>query len=193
MEDFPVLDDDTGTLVLARRDDLQVIDRLMYGKTMHYPLLATREGVSLERTWLAMPASFPGNWHSASETAGFATPGCMNSHTGIPASSGAELTLQPRIFSPDNDGTDDLLTLTLRPGTPGFATDITVYDSRGRLVKVLANHVLCGSESVFTWDGSAGSGGLAAPGVYVIVAAWQHPGGSVKSARVAAVLAVRIP
>jgi hypothetical protein len=188
MPGFPVFGDDTGTVTIARKDNLAIIDRMRYSSEMHYPLLASREGVSLERTSPDLPSEEPGNWHSAAETAGFATPGYQNSHRVLLEQSGLEITLQPEVFSPDNDGYDDLLTVIIREPEPDYTVSIVVYDSKGRAVRQLANNVLTGSESVFTWDGMTIQQRKAPLGFYILMIEMIRPDGTVKRVRKTAVL-----
>ena len=180
MPGFPVLGDETGTVILARRDNHLVVDKVSYDPGMHYPLLVSTSGVSLERSCADIPSGQRDNWHSAAETAGFATPGYLNSHVAGPGSSSQELIAEPVIFSPDNDGHDDLLTITLREQQPDNAVSIEIYDAQGRLVLQLANHVLLGSGSVFIWDGMTAGKTRAPVGFYIILAEIVSPDGTVK-------------
>jgi hypothetical protein len=76
---------------------------------MHFQLLNSFEGVSLERLSEAMPTSQQSNWHSASEASGFATPGIANSQSISIENMGGVFELSTSIFSPDNDGMDDVI------------------------------------------------------------------------------------
>jgi hypothetical protein len=180
MTGFPVFGDDTGTVVLARKDNMVIIDKMQYNPGMHYPLLVTSEGVSLERTNPGLPSDDLNNWHSAAETAWFATPGYQNSHWVVSDETSQEVVVQPDIFSPDNDGRDDLLIVTIRVNEPDFAVNMAVYDSRGRLTRQLANHVLIGSKGVFMWDGMTVLRTKAPMGIYVLLVELVHPVGTVR-------------
>jgi len=188
MNGFPVFGDDTGTIIIARKDNMAVIDKMQYNPEMHYPLLATAEGVSLERTNPDLPSYDISNWHSAAETAGFATPGYQNSHWVVPEETNQEIMIQPAIFSPDNDGRDDLLMVTIRENDPDYMVNIIVYDSRGRLVKQIVNNVLIGSEGVFTWDGMTESRSKAPIGFYILFIELTKPDGTVKKIKKSVVL-----
>jgi hypothetical protein len=188
MTGFPVFGDDTGTVVLARKDNLTIIDRMHYDPDMHYPLLITREGVSLERTNPEMPSDDNNNWHSAAETVGFATPAFQNSHRVMLEGTDQEITIEPDIFSPDNDGHDDLLNIIIRENDPDYAVSITVYDSRGRVVRQLVNNVLTGSEGFFVWDGMTANRSKASLGWYVLLIELTRPDGTVRRIKKTAVL-----
>lgn len=188
MTGFPVLGDDAGTVIIARKDNMEILDKVEYNKEMHYPLLTTTEGVSLERTKPDLPSDDKGNWHSAAETAGFATPGYQNSHWIADDVTNQEIIVQPAIFSPDNDGRDDLLIVTIREPEPDYAVNIFIYDSRGRLVGQLANNVVFGSEGVFIWDGMTASRGKAPLGFYILLIELTRPDGIVRKIKRTVVL-----
>ena len=192
MASFPALDSDSGTVILARRDNLSIIDAVHYDQGMHYPYLASTEGVSLERLSADLPSGDRGNWHSAAEPAGFGTPGAPNSH-GLPDDAGdGTLTLEPAVFSPDNDGKDDLLTIGIKIDDPSCAVTVTVFDSRGSVVARPASNVLAGAENLFTWDGFRADGTKAPVGIYVVLAEILQGDGKLTRLRKAAVLAARL-
>lgn len=188
MTGFPVFGDDTGTVIIARKDNFAIIDKMRYNDEMHYPLLVTAEGVSLERTNPDLPSDDSNNWHSAAETSGFATPGYLNSHWKIPEVTDHEIMVQPAIFSPDNDGFDDLLIITLRVKDPDFAVNIMVYDSRGRQIRQIANNVMVGTEGIFIWDGMTAARMKASLGFYVLLIEMTRPDGTVRKIKRTAVL-----
>lgn len=183
MPGFPTLGDDTGTVILARKDNLAIIDRMSYNPEMHFPLLATSEGVSLERTSPDLPSEEVSNWHSAAETIGFATPGYHNSHWIMPVESSGEIMITPAVFSPDNDGYDDLLTIVIRGNAPDCAVTISVYDSRGRFVRQIANNILTGSEVVFLWDGMNAGRSKVPIGFYIVLTELVRPDGTVRKSK----------
>ncbi|MEI6172774.1 MAG: lamin tail domain-containing protein [Bacteroidota bacterium] len=192
MTGFPAFGDDTGTVLLARKDNLVIIDKMLYNPEMHYPLLATREGVSLERTNPDLPSDDKTNWHSAAETVGFATPGYQNSHRPTSGATDQEISIEPEIFSPDNDGRDDLLNIIIREREPDCSVNIRVFDFQGRLIRQLANNILSGSEGVFVWDGMTASRSKAPIGYYVLLIEITHPDGSIRTIKKTAILAAKL-
>ena len=188
MSEFPTFGDDTGTVILARKDDLAIIDKMRYDPEMHYPLLSTKEGVSLERANSEMPSGDKNNWHSAAETVGFATPAYQNSQKFTSGGEDQEITITPDIFSPDNDGRDDLLHIALSKNEPDCAVNISIYDSGGRLARQLANHVLSGSEGIFIWDGMTDSRSKAPLGFYILLIEISRPDGMVRKIKKTAIL-----
>ncbi|MEI7660746.1 MAG: lamin tail domain-containing protein [Bacteroidota bacterium] len=192
MPGFPVFGDDEGTVILAGKNDATIIDRLQYDKGMHYSLLASTEGVSLERSFPDLPSGQRDNWHSAAETAGFATPGYLNSHFASAGDQDQEVTTWPEVFSPDNDGHDDLLMIGIHEKEPDCAVSIDIYDAQGRLVRHLVNHVLLGNEGVFIWDGITGGGTKAAIGFYILLVEISRPGGTVRRVKKTTVVGGRL-
>ena len=49
----------------------------------------------------------------------------------------------------------------------GYAASLTIYDSRGRLVKMLVNNEVLGSEGAFSWDGRTDENRKANIGMYI--------------------------
>ncbi len=78
MEKFPSFNNDEDYVVLLN-ENIQVIDELHYTDKMHSPLFADEEGVSLERISFSDETNNPKNWHSASTSSGYGTPGYENS------------------------------------------------------------------------------------------------------------------
>jgi hypothetical protein len=173
MVPFPLLDNTGGKLILAGKNG-KTIDVLTYNsEEMHFPLLSTNKGVALERIRPCMPGDRPDNWNSASQNAGFGTPGYANSQFlgDLPPGS-AEMECFPDVFSPDGDGKDDVLTISCRFDHSGISGQILIFDRFGRKVCLLADNQLMGTENVFTWDGIRDDGILASPGPYIVFGEW---------------------
>jgi hypothetical protein len=180
MTGFPYFNDDSGKVVLARRDNYGLIDSVVYTKEMQYPLLALKEGVSLERLDPDRPSNDVTNWHSAASTVGFATPGYQNSQKLSAIKDESFIRLFPQVISPDNDGIDDILSITLCPDRPGYNAVIDIYDAMGRKVRSLSGSTLLPSEGVFYWDGTSSQRTIVSMGIYIIYAELIHPDGTVK-------------
>ncbi|MEI7981714.1 MAG: gliding motility-associated C-terminal domain-containing protein, partial [Bacteroidota bacterium] len=179
MSDLPAFDNDSGIIVLARNDNIEVIDKVHYHPEMHFPLLATKEGVSLERLNPDRPSFDETNWHSAAETVGFATPGYQNSHGSGTTETNVEIDVGPELFSPDNDGKDDIVNIEFKVKEPYAAVSISIYDSRGRLVVTLANNILLSAQEIFSWNGLTGDHNKAPIGSYIIFIELTKPEGMV--------------
>jgi hypothetical protein len=177
MDRMPPLNNDDGTLIISNLQ-MEKIDELIYNSDMHSPLLADRKGVSLERINFNRPSSDPTNWLSASQNSGFATPGYLNSQfSEISGNKKAVLNIEPKIFSPDNSGYDDVVNIAYELEKPGFSGNITIYDARGRTVRRLARNVILGTSGTFSWDGRNESNGQSPLGIYLIFMEIYHPDG----------------
>jgi hypothetical protein len=161
------LPEKSGTLALLD-NNLKILDQFGYSSDLHFQLLTITEGVSLERIHDDKPTNLADNWHSAAADAGFATPGYENSQAfkGNEISP-AEIWVEPEVFTPDNDGTNDYVTLNYLFDKPGYVATILVFDSRGRIIKQLANNLLLGTRGMLTWDGINADGRLEDAGIYV--------------------------
>lgn len=167
MSSFPSLAKETGNVGLATVA-LQVIDALVYDKSFQFSLLNSIDNVSMERILQDGPTQDPRNWTSAAQQVGFATPGYRNSQYGKLAPMSGNFTLEPPIFSPDNDGYQDQLFVRYALPEAGFIGTVKVYDAAGREVKTLANNELLGIEGYWVWDGTITDGSKARVGVYAI-------------------------
>ncbi|GEO05073.1 hypothetical protein AAE02nite_27370 [Adhaeribacter aerolatus] len=166
MNRLPGFSDDQGTVLLFD-NSRKLIDRFAYHEEMHYKLLRDRNGVSLERIRLHGDSSAV-NWHSAASTVGYATPGYKNSqyHEQTPASQ--FFTIDPEIFTPDEDGDKDFTTINYRTEAAGYITNITIFDAAGREVRRLVKNELLGQNGFFRWDGLDERGRKVPVGYYVL-------------------------
>ena len=187
IENLPTFSDEEGEVILLNGSG-EIIDEVAYRDDWHFALLADREGVSLERLRAEGPSSDPENWHSASATSGFGTPTGPNSQVRDHSTSSQVLWAYPPVLSPDNDGTDDFLTLEYRLEEPGYFAHIDVFDIQGRWVRVLAHAALCGTQGRFRWDGLTATGRRPPPGLYILCTTFQHPRGYTKKIKTPVVI-----
>ncbi len=190
MESFPGLLNDEGSVILKTNSDT-IVDFMVYTADMHFPLLATTDGVSLERIDYNRPASDITNWHSAAETVGYATPAYKNSQFMKGEAEDGMLTLSPEIFSPDQDGYNDVLNIICKTDGPGKVVNIVIYDSKGRLVKTLVKSSYISGENTYTWDGTKDNNQKANIGIYIVYAELFDAAGKVKHYKKTAVLATK--
>jgi hypothetical protein len=177
---------------MFRKRDGTLLDHIAFDHSMHHPLLVTTAGVSLERVSSERPSGDRTNWHSAASSAGYGTPGEKNSQWFEPVPGDGRVSLQPRIFSPDNDGKDDLLNIVFRFNGPGYTASITVFDDRGRKVRQLENSVLAAPEGILTWDGLNEQYERVDAGIYVIMIELIQPDGKVVRYKKTAVAACHL-
>ncbi len=188
---LPAYNNDAGTVVLLS-DSLLLLDEFPYREEMHHPLLADCEGVSLERIHPAAPAAEEKSWRSASQLAGFATPGYLNSCFLPDTAGGGGLFPGQTSFSPNQDGYNDALILTFRTTLANPAGNCTVYDPAGNRVGRLLNNTLLPATGTVSWDGRDLHGQLLPPGPYIVVLEIFNPEGRRELYRKAVILTVRL-
>ena len=191
MDRMPQMNNESGRVAITGLG-LNVLDDFEYMATMHSPLLTDRKGISLERIHYSRPTSDPSNWLSASENSGFATPGYKNSQfSELTARPQNILNIDPKIFSPDNSGYNDVVNIGYELDKPGYTGNITVFDSRGRLIRRVARNELFGTSGVYSWDGRNDANNQSRLGVYLILMELFHPDGEVRKYKEAVVLGGR--
>ncbi|MBK8225728.1 MAG: lamin tail domain-containing protein [Flavobacteriales bacterium] len=165
---LPAYNNGNGAVVLLDGANA-VLDLFRYDDALHITLMNATEGYSLERVDPARATDDPTNWHTASDVAGKATPGFGNSQFSPAPSASGQMTIDPAIFSPDQDGYQDLLTIAYRFDQPGFVGTIVIYDVAGREARRLMENQLLGAEGAISWDGILDGGSKGRMGPYVVV------------------------
>jgi hypothetical protein len=188
---MPAFSNEYGTVVIATRAG-NILDFFYYEESMHFPLLKNFKGVSLERLNVNLPASDNDNWHSASESVGFATPAYVNSQMLLGGKPVGSLSTEPEIFSPDNDGRDDVLLIHYQMEKSGYTGTLSVYDSHGKRVNILQNNTLLGISGSFSWDGLDENQRKLPIGVYVILLEVFTTNGERSSFKTTTVLGTRL-
>lgn len=189
--DLPSYNNDSGTVYLLTVDSI-ISESFSYNEEMHFPLLSDVNGVSLERLDVNRHVADNGNWHSAAETVGFGTPGLENSQYYPTSGAVGEVNTDPEIFSPDNDGYNDVLNINYSFTEPGFVATIRIYDANGRPVRELATNELLAITGTFTWDGTTDKGEKARIGMYVILFEAFNTSGNVSTHKLSTVLGGRL-
>lgn len=164
---LPSFSDDEGTVV-ALNFQGNVVDEVKYKDDWHFKLIDDAEGVSLERIDPAGPSQDETNWHSAASTAGYGTPGYKNSQYKLLNNINATIELSPKVFSPDNDGRDDIATVQYEVTEPGYIANITIFDAAGRPVRNLVRNGTLGLKGYWNWDGLDDKGNKLPVGTYII-------------------------
>jgi hypothetical protein len=189
MPSIPAMNISDGVVVLADMGNT-IIDKLIYNVSWQFPLLNSSKGVSLERIDFDRPTQDANNWHSAASNVN-ATPAYKNSQYSQ-GDNGSEVSVTPEIFSPDEDGYNDVVNISYNFSTPGFVANVTVYDSKGRLVRTLVRNELLGTGGAFSWDGINDAREKAAIGIYVIYFEVFDTKGTVKKYKRTCVLASKL-
>lgn len=188
---LPGYNNGSGTVVLLDAAN-NVIDLFRYSDDLHFELLSGTEGTSLERVDPERPTNDATNWHSAAQDAGKATPGYRNSQYAAAPEARGTMTIDPPIFSPDNDGHQDLLTISYRFDRPGFVATLKVFDVAGREVRSLWNNELLGTSGAVSWDGIMDGGSKARMGPYIVLMEAYDLDGHVEKYRTTVTLAHRL-
>lgn len=188
LSSLPSYNDDSASVYLLLPDS-SVCDRFSYDSDMHYPLIKDDDGVSLERIDYNRETNDPTNWHSAAENVGWATPGKENSQYFPGMLTDDMISTSPEIFSPDNDGFEDVLNISYTLDGPGYVGNVTIFDRQGRVVKYLLQNELLSTEGIVTWDGTNNKREKALIGVYVIYFEVFDLEGNVSGVKKATVLA----
>jgi hypothetical protein len=165
---LPSYPDDQGEVLLLNQQAL-LVDELDYLDKWHFELIRDREGVSLERLTANAPTQEAANWHSASTSSGYGTPGYRNSQDRREALTGGAISLNTKLITPDMDGRDDFLLISYQFPAPGTVASVTVFDDRGRTVRTVARSSLCGTSGFFRWDGLGVNGQALTTGVYIVL------------------------
>ncbi len=187
IQSLPSLPDDQGQISLWSANRV-LIDSFVYHRSMHQELLNSREGVALERID-AEKASIRSNWHSASGASGYGTPTTKNSVTGLKqTSTDLVFSLKTKVFTPNGDGIDDVLSLDYIVPDHGYLARVELFSDRGRLVKRLGNNLSLSIEGSLEWDGTDENHRLMPAGIYILRIEVVHLKGDRKIDRLTAVL-----
>nr|WP_294862683.1 lamin tail domain-containing protein [uncultured Fluviicola sp.] len=177
---LPLLNNDSSTIQLIYNS--VVIDKVSYREDWHLSLIDDTENKTLERISPEGGSSDASNWHTAAETIGFGTPGKINSQYQSGSVSSVFGTTEP-IFSPDNDGFQDVL-LFQYSFDIGMIATLKIFDNQGREVHTLFSSELLGQQGSFTWDGVMSNNQKAPIGIYIaVIEAFSVDGGGKQFAK----------
>ena len=175
---LPGFPDEKGSVVLLNNEGV-VIDFFDYNENHHFPLIKDPNGVSLERIAADAPTNNTSNWHSAASTAGYATPGYVNSQSILDNFIADKINISPKVFLPDNSGLEDFTTISYNFGTNGFIANISIFDVAGRKVRTIAKNELLARSGFYTWDGTSDNRTKVNVGYYIVFFEVFNPQGVV--------------
>ena len=132
-------------------------------------MLAEEKGISLERISFTQKTNDAKNWHSASTTSGYGTPGYMNSQVEIENNSSPNIVFTPESFSPNFDGYNDEYKIQYELEKPGYVANISIFDATGKFVMKLVNNEILGTGGTIKWDGRDQTGQQKSLGVYIVL------------------------
>jgi hypothetical protein len=192
MESLPSFNISVGAVVLSTPQQ-KIIDDLVYYDSWQFPLLVSTKGVALERINYNRNTQDDRNWHSASQNVGFGTPAYRNSQFSENLdNSNDEITIDPEVFSPDNDGYQDVVNIIFKSDNPGNTGTITIFDSRGRLIRNLVKNELWGNAGTYSWDGITNDNDKARIGIYVVLVEVFDVNGNSKQYKKSCVLGAKL-
>ena len=147
----------------------KIVERFDYDEKMHFQLLDDVKGVSLERLDFNLPTNQASSWFSAASVVGFATPGYENSQNLLRQNQSGNVTIVPKVFTPNGDGQADFTTINYKFSGQGNVANVTIYDAQGRVVRYLVRNQTLANEGFFIWDGSNEEKARVLPGYYVVI------------------------
>jgi hypothetical protein len=190
VNDLPSMNNDADVVTLSDKN-MVVIDNLKYTEKMHFPLLVDVDGVSLERIDFNRATDDRTNWNSASEGVGFATPAYRNSQY-LQADGGSGVSIPNPLFSPDNDGYNDVLNISYKLNETGIAANIFIYDSKGRQIRHLIKNEQLSMDGVVSWNGINDNNEKAAIGIYVVYVELFNLSGKINKYKLSCTLAGKL-
>jgi len=167
IESMPTMSNDSGAICILHQSLNQIIDAFAYSENMHFSLLESVDGVSLERLSIYEKTQINSNWHSAASTVGFGTPTYENSQEFISQSVG-KISIDPKSFSPNNDGYKDVCSINWSFSKTNLMSTIKIFDSKGGLVKNVLNNKMIGNSGNTSWDGTSEEGFQLNTGIYIV-------------------------
>jgi hypothetical protein len=189
ISDLPSYNNGEGTVYLISNTN-EMIDQFSYNDNMHFALLNSVDGISLERLDFNRPSDDVTNWHSAAESVNFASPGYQNSQY-IPVENTGSVSIDPNVFSPDNDGYQDVINISYEFTEPGNVANIFIFDASGRIVRKLIQNELLGASGVISWDGINERREKAGVGAYICYFEIFNANGDVQKYKIPFVLAAK--
>ena len=160
---FPTLNNSFDDLKLLNNFSF-VYDRVRY--TDEWYGRDVDPGTSLEKINPNLNGQISDNWAASVDISG-SSPGRINSVFAdiLPAES--QLQIHPNPFSPDDDGFEDVTIIQVNIPFETAFINIRIYDTRGRLIRFLADSIPAAHESHFVWDGKDDNNRVARIGAYI--------------------------
>jgi hypothetical protein len=166
MSSFPSYNNDKGSVILLGK--IGLLEQFDYNENMHIALLKDADGVSLERVSFIKEANLTGNFKSAAQSCGFATPTYKNSQELDADLTKNKVSLISKTFSPDGDGFEDLLQINYSFIENGNFATVNIYSDNGVLIRKLERNTSIATAGNFIWDGLNDAGQQSKVGIYII-------------------------
>ena len=171
------LNNEKATIVLCNGAKDTIYDEFTYNTSWHHILISDAKGVALERIEPNGITQDVANWHSAASEVNFGTPGYQNSQYRTIGNAPDENSVwcDPKVFSPDNDGNNDVCFIRYKSEYEGFVANVSIYNPAGILISNVAQNALLSVDGYFSWDGKTMRGLNAETGIYVLYFEMFHP------------------
>jgi gliding motility-associated-like protein len=167
LPDLPTMSNDKGNIKLIDRTG-KTLDSLVYEDDFHSPIISNKDGIALEKTQPDAPSNKRQYWTSATSSSGYGTPGMPNSQLSlILINAKRYFTLLTKVFTPNNDGDNDLLKIKCVLPEPGFWITMHIFNENGFPVANPFSNYSLGQNDLIQWDGNV-DGNTIPAGNYVI-------------------------
>ena len=179
---LPKLKNEEGNIAILD-PAFNFVDKMVYSSEMHVGLIPSdkQKGISLERIRTNNPSLDFNNWTSASQGCGGATPGFVNSVSPVDDITEDIFEVSPEVFSPNNDGSYDVVELKYSSDKVGVIANVKIFNSNGIFIKEIANNFLMGTSGSFIWNGMDENNALCEKGIYIFWVELFDADGNVKS------------
>lgn len=168
---WSALNNESADVVLANAAKDTVYDEVIYNVKWQHVLIKNPKGVALEKINPSLPANEPDSWHSAASETSYGTPGYQNSQyreVSLQVNDSKQVWPDPEVFSPDNDGVNDVCFIRYHTDSPGYVANVVIFNPSGVRIRQVASSALLASDGFFSWDGKTDTGKNILPGVYVL-------------------------
>ena len=165
---LPSLNNDSNTVFISNKE--KVIDLVSYNNNWHFELVTNEKGVSLEKIDYQNNENNSSNWTSSASSNNFGSPTNENSHfNNHKKNKESNFSLESSIFSPDNDGYQDLLAINYLFSENNNIITAIIYNENGSLIKELVTNETLASNGTITWNGINENNTITPAGFYIII------------------------
>ncbi len=149
----------------SKNETVKLVDKQGTIITSHTYSIGNKSGYSDERIDPEKP-DISTNWLNSCTVHG--TPGFKNSVFSSHTLDAVTIKIDPNPFSPDHDGIDDIAYITYYLPWNTATVSVKIFDTFGRLVKILQSASPSGSYNTISWDGTTQYNNKAPVGMYII-------------------------
>lgn len=184
---FPTLNNDVDDLRILGPSKL-TYDRVFYNSGWYGR--ETAAGVSLEKINPSFNGQIAQNWGASVASLG-STPAAENSIFVQVLPPENQLEIIPNPFSPDGDGVEDFTIIQFKFGVETAFINIRIFDTRGRLIRHLANGEAAAHQGQLVWDGKDDAGKVARIGAYICLVQALNAGRQVQAELKKAIILIK--